>query len=177
MVNSWDLGTIEDFSEDLRVWRKPGALHRLIAVWKIWLDHVKDDILKFMKGRTSVLRNLIQRLKPALNTSTDWHFWWFSTIFRRLQTPSHISRLAHQQVVVWKSRLLQSIDDVTDTHQLLIDLDSWTWVKSKCQTCRAHTKVRCQETGHNTVQNMTLKADYFEIDAFGWQIQYKLHRF
>ena len=64
-VNSWDLGVIEGISVHLRVWRKPGALHRLIVVWKIWLDHVKDVTLKFNKGRTSVLRNLVQRLKSG----------------------------------------------------------------------------------------------------------------
>ena len=36
-----------------------------MIIWKIWLDHVRDDVLKFNKGRTSVLRNLVQRLKSG----------------------------------------------------------------------------------------------------------------
>ena len=70
-VNSWNLGIIHDISVYLRVWRKPGALLQLIVVWKIWLDHMRNDILKFMKGRTSVLRYLVQRHK----TDAEHEYW------------------------------------------------------------------------------------------------------
>ena len=72
-ANSWDLGTIQRISEDLKIWRKPGALHQLIVVWKIWLDHVKEDILKFIKGGTIALRNLVSWLKSGAE-----HEYWLT---------------------------------------------------------------------------------------------------
>ena len=71
--NSQDLGIIERISKDLIVWRKAGTRHIQMSDDTIWLIHVKDDTLKFNKGRTSVLRNLVQRLKSGAE-----HEYWLA---------------------------------------------------------------------------------------------------